>query len=243
MQEESGIPKVIDPWAGSYLMESLTQQVYDEAKRIIDEVEGMGGMAKAVDSGWPKLKIEECAARRQANIDSGSETIVGVNKYVLDKQDDIDVLTIDNREVRKSQIEKLRALREGRDEDAAQSTLKALTEGAEGGGNCMALAVDCARSRCSVGEITEAMASVFGRHVASDRLVSGAYRTEYGESKEIAAVSEAVERFSEDEGRRPRILVAKMGQDGHDRGAKVIATGFSDLGFDVDVGPLFQVKK
>ncbi len=233
---------MIDPWAGSYMMESLTQQVYDEARRIFDECESMGGMAKAVASGWPKLKIEECAAKRQANIDSGTETIVGVNKYRLEKQDEIEVLSIDNEEVREGQVRRLREVRAGRDEAKAQAALAALTEGAKGKGNCMGLAVDCARARCTVEEITEAMAVVFGRHVASDRLVSGAYRNEYGETDDIKKVTEAVEKFAEEEGRRPRILVAKMGQDGHDRGAKVIATGFSDLGFDVDIGPLFQVR-
>jgi len=240
LQEETGISKVIDPWAGSYMMESLTQQVYDEGRRIFDECEAMGGMAKAVASGWPKLKIEECAARRQAAIDSGSEVIVGVNKYRLEKEDDIEVLSIDNDEVRRGQIARLERVRANRDEVEAQSLLNALTEAANGKGNCLKLAVECARARCSVEEITEAMGKVFGRHVASDRLVSGAYKNEFGETDEISSVISAVDAFAADEGRRPRILVAKMGQDGHDRGAKVIATGFSDLGFDVDVGPLFQ---
>ena len=242
LQEETGISKVIDPWAGSYMMESLTQEVYDEAKKIIDEVEGMGGMAKAVASGWPKLKIEECAARRQANIDNGKEVIVGVNKYVLDEQDPINVLSIDNEEVRKSQMDRLEKIRKTRDEAAAQACLDKLAAAAAGEneGNLLGLAIDAARARCTVGEITQAMEKTFGRHVASDRLVSGAYKSEYGDADEIQAVTDKIESFVADEGRRPRILVAKMGQDGHDRGAKVIATGFSDLGFDVDVGPLFQ---
>ncbi len=243
LQEETGITKVIDPWAGSYMMETLTQQVYDEAKKIVEEVEEMGGMSKAVASGWPKLKIEECAAKRQANIDNATETIVGVNKYVLAEQDPIEVLAIDNEAVKAGQIRRLEQMKANRDEAKAQAALKALTDGAKGNANTLALAVDCARARCSVGEITDAMEKVFGRHVASDRLVSGAYKSEYGEAEEIKAVISKIDEFLAIEGRRPRILVAKMGQDGHDRGSKVIATGFSDLGFDVDVGPLFQTPE
>jgi len=241
LQEETGITKVIDPWAGSYMMESLTDQVYKEAKRIVDEVESMGGMAEAVASGWPKLKIEECAAKRQANIDSGKEVIVGVNKYKLDTEDDIDVLMIDNAEVKRKQLQRLAEIKASRDTAAAEKCLEAIEESAKSGeGNLLELAINAARARCTVGEITQAMERVYGRHVANDRLVSGAYRSEYGETEEISAVAKAIDSFQEIEGRRPRILVAKMGQDGHDRGAKVIATGFSDLGFDVDVGPLFQ---
>lgn len=241
LQEETGITKVIDPWAGSYMMETLTQQVYDEAKRIVDEVEEMGGMAVAVASGWPKLKIEECAAKRQANIDSAKEVIVGVNKYKLEKEEEIDVLIIDNEEVKAKQLARLAAVKSNRDAAAAAKCLQDLEDCANSGnGNLLELAVAAARARCTVGEITQAMERVYGRHVASDRLVSGAYRNEYGETEEITAVAKAIDNFQEVEGRRPRILVAKMGQDGHDRGAKVIATGFSDLGFDVDVGPLFQ---
>jgi len=241
LQEETGITKVIDPWAGSYMMENLTQQVYDDAKRIIEEVEGMGGMAAAVASGWPKLKIEECAAKRQANIDSGKETIVGVNKYMMDKQDEIEVRMIDNAEVKEKQLNRLKSVKSDRNAEAVATYLTALEEAARTGtGNVLELAVEAARARCTVGEITKAMEAVFGRHVASDKMVSGAYKTEYGEECEITNCAEAIDKFLEEEGRRPRILVAKMGQDGHDRGAKVIATGFSDLGFDVDVGPLFQ---
>merc|ERR1719221_1579259 len=244
LQEETGITKVIDPWAGSFMMESLTEQVYQEARKIVEEVEEMGGMAKAVASGWPKLKIEECAAKRQANIDSGKEVIVGVNKYRLAKEDEIEVRSIDNAEVRESQLRRLQAVRAGRDEAEAGRCLSALeTASGSGQGNLLALAVEAARARCTVGEISSAMEAAFGRHTASDKLVSGAYRTEYGETGEIEAVTEAVDEFAEEEGRRPRILVAKMGQDGHDRGAKVIATGFSDLGFDVDIGPLFQTPE
>ena len=241
LQEETGITKVIDPWAGSYMMENLTEQVYQEARRIVEEVEDMGGMAKAVASGWPKLKIEECAAKRQANIDSGKEVIVGVNKYRLAKEDNIEVRSIDNAEVRESQLRRLQSVKSGRDQAAADKCLQNIQDAcASGEGNLLELAVAAARARCSVGEISLAMEKVFGRHVASDKMVSGAYRSEYGEHSEIEAVTAAIDTFQETEGRRPRILVAKMGQDGHDRGAKVIATGFSDLGFDVDIGPLFQ---
>merc|ERR1711971_41119 len=194
----------------------------------------------AVASGWPKLKIEECAARRQANIDSGKEVIVGVNKYKLAKEDDINVLSIDNAEGKVKQIGRLESIRASRDSQVAEDSLAAIQESAKTGeGNLLELAISAARARCTVGEITRAMEAVYGRHVATDKMVSGAYRAEYGETSEIKAVTEAIESF-EEEGRRPRILVAKMGQDGHDRGAKVIATGFSDLGFDVDIGPLFQ---
>lgn len=240
LQEETGIPKVIDPWAGSYAMESLTEEVYKAGKTIIDEVEAMGGMAKAVASGWAKLKIEECAAKRQAMIDSGKEVIVGVNKYRLEKEETVDVLMIDNHEVRSKQISKLEKIKATRDESKTQAALSALEEAAKGDGNLLAFAIDAARARASLGEISIAMERVFGRHVATDRLVSGAYKNEYGDKDDLVAVTAKIEEFIEEEGRRPRILVAKMGQDGHDRGAKVIATGFADLGFDVDIGPLFQ---
>jgi len=250
LQEETGITDVIDPWGGSYFMESLTKQVYDEGKKLIDEIEGMGGMAKAVASGWPKLKIEECAARRQANIDSGKEVIVGVNKYKLDKEDPIDVLVIDNAAVKDQQINRLNQIRTTRDNARAQVCLENLTKAAsnvlnddEDQNNCLAAAVECARARCTVGEITNAMANKFDRHVADNRLATGAYKSEYGEAQEIQQVSDAIKDFEGKIGRLPRLLVAKMGQDGHDRGAKVIATGFSDLGFDVDVGPLFQTPE
>lgn len=244
LQEESGIPHVIDPWGGSYLMEALTSQVYDEALKIITEVEEMGGMAKAVASGMPKLRIEECAARKQALIDSSKEVIVGVNKYRLEKEDPIDVLMVDNTKVRNSQIAKLEQIRKNRDNAKTQAALDAITESAKTGeGNLLALAIDAARLRATVGEISYAMEKVFGRHVASDRMVSGAYKSTFGEDEEILNVIAKVNAFQEREGRRPRILVAKMGQDGHDRGAKVIATGFADMGFDVDIGPLFQTPE
>lgn len=244
LQEESGITHVADPWGGSFMMESLTNEIYEEALKLINEVEEMGGMAKAVASGMPKLKIEECAARRQARIDSNSEVIVGVNKYRLKEEGQVDVLCIDNTRVREKQIARLKKVRDSRDSNKAQSSLDAITKCCESGdGNLLALSIEAARARCSVGEITDAMEKVFGRHTASDRMVSGAYRSEYGEDSEIDRVIKRVEKFAENEGRRPRILVAKVGQDGHDRGGKVIATGFADLGFDVDIGPLFATSR
>lgn len=244
LQEESGIPKVADPWGGSYMMENLTNDIYDAALKVIEEIEELGGMAKAVASGMPKLKIEECAARRQARIDSGSEVIVGVNKYRLQEEELVDVLAIDNTKVRESQSARLKKIRETRDSKQADRCLEAITKCCESkDGNLLALSIEASRARCSVGEITDAMEVVFGRHIASDRLVSGAYKTEYGENEEVDNVIRRVQEFEKGEGRRPRILVAKVGQDGHDRGGKVIATGFADMGFDVDVGPLFSTPK
>lgn len=241
LQEESGIPNVADPWGGSYMMECLTDEIYDKGLSVINEVEELGGMAKAVAAGMPKLRIEECAAKRQARIDSGSETIVGVNKYRLAKEEAIDVLVVDNTRVREQQLEKIKRIRGTRNQDEVNLAMDAISECCKTGqGNLLDLAVKASRVRCTVGEITEAMERVVGRHVASDRMVSGAYKTEFGESDEISQCMKKVNAFVEQEGRRPRILVAKMGQDGHDRGAKVIATGFADLGFDVDIGPLFQ---
>ncbi|RXM30240.1 Methylmalonyl-CoA mutase, mitochondrial [Acipenser ruthenus] len=241
IQEESGIPKVADPWGGSHMMESLTNDVYDAALKFINEIEEVGGMAKAVAEGIPKLRIEECAARRQARIDSGAEVIVGVNKYRLEQEETVEVLAIDNTAVRNKQIQKLKKVRMSRNQAAAEKCLAAITQCARTGeGNLLALAVEAARERCTVGEITDAMKKVFGEHKASTRMVSGAYRNEFGESQEITKANDRIALFSKREGRNPRLLVAKMGQDGHDRGAKVIATGFADLGFDVDIGPLFQ---
>ncbi|CAG0914400.1 unnamed protein product [Notodromas monacha] len=240
----TSLPHIIDPWAGSYAMESLTQEIYDSAANIMAEVEELGGMAKAVASGYPKLKIEECAARRQALIDSGKEVIVGVNKYRLEKEDPVEVLVIDNTKVRASQIEKLEQIKKSRDKNRAEAALKALEESARTGqGNLLGLAVEASRARCTVGEISMAMEKAFGRHVAKVQLVSGAYKSEYGSKGDLEKVVESINKFVGLEGRRPRILVAKMGQDGHDRGAKVIATGFADVGFDVDVGPLFQTPQ
>eukprot|EP00730_Choanoeca_flexa_P007528 TRINITY_DN12347_c1_g10_i2.p1 TRINITY_DN12347_c1_g10~~TRINITY_DN12347_c1_g10_i2.p1 ORF type:complete len:725 (+),score=219.02 TRINITY_DN12347_c1_g10_i2:54-2228(+) len=243
LQEETGITKVADPWAGSYMMETLTNDMYNSALEIINEVEELGGMAKAVDSGMPKLRIEESAAKKQARIDSGAEVIVGVNKYQLENDEGVDVLAIDNAEVLRKQVAKLKSLRETRDEAQVQAALKKLEEAAAGEANLMALAIEASRARCTVGEISDALEKVWGRHTPSTQTVSGAYVTEFGEADEIKTVMAAVNGFAEEEGRRPRILVAKMGQDGHDRGQKVIATGFADLGFDVDVAPLFQTPK
>lgn len=244
LQEESGIPKVADPWGGSYLMENLTDQIYHAALDVINEIEEMGGMAKAVASGMPKLKIEECAAKRQARIDTGQEVIVGVNKYRLPDEQSVDVLSIDNTLVKEKQFARLAQIKATRDNTKVQASLDALTKCAESGdGNLLDLSIDAARNRCTVGEISDAMEKVFGRHLASNRMVSGAYKTEFGEVDELKVVMDRVEAFVEAEGRRPRILVAKVGQDGHDRGGKVIATGFADMGFDVDVGPLFATPR
>ncbi|XP_038655870.1 methylmalonyl-CoA mutase, mitochondrial isoform X2 [Scyliorhinus canicula] len=244
LQEESGIPKVADPWAGSFMMESLTNEVYDAALELINEIEEMGGMAKAVADGIPKLRIEECAARNQARIDSGATVIVGVNKYRLEKEETVDVLVIDNTAVRNQQIAKLEKLKASRNRAEVEQCLDAITKcSCSGEKNLLALAVEAARARCTVGEITDAMKKVFGEHQPHNRMVSGAYRQEFGESEEMSMAINRIEKFAENEGRRPRMLVAKMGQDGHDRGAKVIATGFADLGFDVDIGPLFQTPQ
>ncbi|KXS20530.1 mitochondrial methylmalonyl-CoA mutase [Gonapodya prolifera JEL478] len=241
LQEEAFIPKVADPWGGSYFMESLTNELYTEALKIVRECEEMGGMAKSVASGWPKLKIEESAAKRQARIDSGAETIVGVNKYRLKDETPIDVRVIDNTAVRKAQIDKLTRIKATRDGAKVASLLEQITESCTtGNGNLLALAVEASRARATVGEISDAMEKVFTRHALTTRMVQGAYAGEYGQSDDITNAQRSVEDFVKSQGRRPRILVAKMGQDGHDRGAKVIATGFADLGFDVDVGPLFQ---
>ncbi|KAH8550542.1 methylmalonyl-coenzyme A mutase [Umbelopsis sp. PMI_123] len=241
LQEEAMIPKVADPWGGSYMMESLTNQMYDAARAIVEEVEAMGGMAKAVDSGMPKLRIEESAAKRQARIDSNQEVIVGVNKYRLEKEDDIDVLAIDNTAVRSSQINRINKMRETRNSQKANECLEALEQCAKTGeGNLLALSIEAAKERCTVGEISYALEKVWGRHMPATRVVSGAYKSEYGDHEDVSETLKVVDLFTKNHGRRPRMLVAKMGQDGHDRGAKVIASGFADLGFDVDVGPLFQ---
>jgi methylmalonyl-CoA mutase len=244
IQEESGVCNVVDPLGGSYYVESLTQALIEEAQKILDEIEGLGGMTRAIESGMPKLRIEESAARKQAAIDSGRDVIVGVNKYRLAKEDALDVLAIDNSAVRESQIARLRKMRAARDETACQKALAELTAACENGqGNLLALSVDAARLRASVGEISDAMEKVFGRHRAEIRLVSGAYGSVVAEDKDFASLKKRIDDFSAREGRRPRILIAKMGQDGHDRGAKVVATAYADAGFDVDVGPLFQTPE
>jgi methylmalonyl-CoA mutase len=241
LQQESGTTRVIDPWGGSYYVERLTYELAKRAWGHISEVEAAGGMTEAISAGIPKMRIEEAAARTQARIDSGRQPVIGVNKYRLDENEDIDVLKVDNTSVRTQQIEKLRRLRAERDRGAVEHALAALTNAADSGeGNLLALAVDAARAHATLGEISDALEQVYGRHTADIRTIAGVYRNEMGESSTVATVRSRIERFAEQDGRRPRILVAKMGQDGHDRGQKVIATAFADLGFDVDVGPLFQ---
>jgi methylmalonyl-CoA mutase len=243
LQEETGITHVVDPLAGSYYVERLTADLAEEAWKLIEEVEEMGGMTKAVASGMPKLRIEETAARRQALIDRGEDVIVGVNKYRKDREDPIDILNIDNAKVRDSQIRRLEKVRGSRDQDACDAALAELEHRARDGGNLLEAAVEAARARATVGEISMAMEKVFGRHRAEVKTLAGVYGAAYEGDEEFAAIQREVEEFAEAEGRRPRMLVVKMGQDGHDRGAKVIATAFADIGFDVDVGPLFQTPE
>ena len=243
LQEETGVTNVVDPLAGSYYIEKLTAELAEKAWALICEVEEMGGMTKAVAAGMPKLRIEETAARRQAMIDRGDEVIVGVNKYRKDKEDPIEILDIDNMKVRDSQIAGLQRIRETRDEAACQAALDELTRRAREGGNLLEAAVEAARARASVGEISMAMEKEFGRHRAEVKPLAGVYGAAYEGDEGFARIQRDVEDFAEQEGRRPRMLVVKMGQDGHDRGAKVIATAFADIGFDVDVGPLFQTPE
>jgi methylmalonyl-CoA mutase len=244
LQHETGITDVVDPWGGSYYVEMLTHELAHRAWVLIEEVESLGGMAKALETGLPKMRIEEAAARRQAHIDSGKETIVGTNKYRLEKEDPIDILEVDNTAVRLAQIERLTHLRANRDQSKVDHALHALTESAiSGEGNLLELAVNAARARASLGEISNTLESVWGRHKAVIRSISGVYSSEFGAETQVATVREMADKFEQLEGRRPRIMVAKMGQDGHDRGAKVIATAFADLGFDVDIGSLFQTPE
>jgi methylmalonyl-CoA mutase len=240
LQTESGLTRTIDPWGGSYYVERLTHDLATRALEHIAEVEALGGMAKAIEAGVPKLRIEEVAARTQARIDSARQTVVGVNKYKPDAADDVPVLKVENASVRRQQIEKLAQLKAERDPVAVQAALDALTEGARGDANLLALAVDAARARATVGEISLALEKVFNRHVATVRLVENVFAREAGDTPQIARARSAVAAFKDAEGRAPRLLVAKMGQDGHDRGQKVVATGFKDFGFEVEVGPLFQ---
>jgi methylmalonyl-CoA mutase len=240
LAEETGIPRVVDPLAGSYYVEALTQRLADEAWALIHEVEALGGMTKAVAAGMPKLRIEESAARRQARIDRGEEVIVGVNRYQPTDPEHVDVLDIDNTEVRRQQIARLEQVRASRDAAACEEALRRLADGAAGRDNLLGLCIDAARARATVGEMSDALEQVFGRHRAEIRSIHGVYGSAYEGDADFAQVRSDIEAFATDEGRRPRILVVKMGQDGHDRGAKVIATAFADLGFDVDVGPLFQ---
>ncbi len=244
LQNETGVTNVVDPLAGSYYVEKLTADLIEEAWALIEEVEALGGMTKAVATGMPKLRIEEAAARRQAAVDRGDEVIVGVNKFRLAKEDPIDILDVDNVAVRESQIKRLATIRASRDQAACDAALAALEDAARSGeGNLLSLAVEAARARATVGEISMAMEKVFGRHRAEVKTLSGVYGAAYEGDEDFAAIQKDVEKFAEEEGRRPRMLVVKMGQDGHDRGAKVIATAFADIGFDVDVGPLFQTPE
>ncbi len=240
LQEETGVTNVVDPLAGSYYVENLTHELAEAAWALIEEVEEMGGMTKAVASGMPKLRIEETAAKRQAGIDRGTEVVVGVNKYRKDNEDPIDILDIDNDAVRLSQIARIEATKTARDDAACQAALTELTRRAHEGGNLLEAAVEASRARATVGEISMAMEKAFGRHRAEVKTLAGVYGAAYEGDEGFAAIQSSVEAFAKDEGRRPRMLVVKMGQDGHDRGAKVIATAFADIGFDVDVGPLFQ---
>ncbi len=244
LQEETGITKVVDPWAGSYYVEALTHELMHKAWHHIQEIESLGGMAKAIETGIPKMRIEEAAARRQAQIDSGRETIVGVNKYRLAQEPPLDVLVVDNKAVRESQLARLAQIRATRDQAAVDRALAALTKCAETGeGNVLELSVNAARVRATLGEISSALEKVFGRYQAVNRTISGVYSAESQDNPEFQKALAQAEEFARLEGRRPRMLMAKMGQDGHDRGAKVIATAFADLGFDVDVGPLFQTPR
>ncbi|WP_321364084.1 methylmalonyl-CoA mutase [uncultured Celeribacter sp.] len=244
LQEETGITNVVDPLAGSYYVESLTKELADKAWALMEEIEEMGGMTKAVNSGMPKLRIEETAARRQANIDRGDEVIVGVNKYRKDKEDPIDILDVDNVAVRESQVARINRIKESRDAAKVEETLGALEAAAQSGeGNLLSLAVEAARARATVGEISMAMEKAFGRHRAEVKTLAGVYGAAYEGDEGFAQIQKDVETFADKAGRRPRMLVVKMGQDGHDRGAKVIATAFADIGFDVDVGPLFQTPE
>ena len=241
LQEETGITNTVDPLAGSYYVESLTASMIAEAAKLIDEVEALGGMTKAVASGMPKLRIEESAARRQARIDRGEEVIVGVNKYKPQVVDEIDILDIDNTAVRKAQIKRLEKIRKTRDAAAHRAALDALGQTAKSGeGNLLERAVACAHARATVGEISDAMEAHFTRHKAEIRSITGVYGDAYRNDEAFARIRSDVEAFATEQGRRPRMLVVKLGQDGHDRGAKVIATAFADIGFDVDVGPLFS---
>ncbi|MBQ4355089.1 MAG: cobalamin-dependent protein, partial [Bacteroidales bacterium] len=241
IQEETKICKSVDPWAGSYYVETLTNELAHRAWKHIQEVESLGGMAKAIETGIPKMRIEEASARKQARIDSGTECIVGINKYRLEKEDPIETLEVDNTVVREAQIRRLQELRANRNAAEVEAALDAITECAKTGkGNLLALSLDAARKRASLGEISMAMEKVFGRYKAKINLITGVYSSEQKENDSFKKACAMTEAFAKREGRRPRIMIAKMGQDGHDRGAKVVSTGYADIGFDVDMGPLFQ---
>ncbi|MBK7060932.1 MAG: methylmalonyl-CoA mutase [Rubrivivax sp.] len=244
IQEETHITSVVDPWAGSYLMEKLTQDMADAAWAIIEEVEALGGMTRAVDSGWAKLKIEASAAEKQARIDSGRDVIVGVNKYKLKSHDTVDILEVDNVKVREGQIARLQTIKAGRDGTKVAATLAALTAAARTGeGNLLALSIEAVRARATVGEVSDALETVYGRHRADIQKVTGVYANAYDSAEGWEQLKTEIAAFGEAQGRRPRVMIAKLGQDGHDRGAKVVATAFADLGFDVDIGPLFQTPE
>jgi methylmalonyl-CoA mutase len=244
LQEETHITNVVDPWAGSYMMERLTQEMADKAWAIIEEVEGMGGMTKAVDSGWAKLKIEASAAEKQARIDAGKDVIVGVNKYRLNEEDEHEILEVDNHKVRENQLARLKQIKATRDAAAVQRALQALTRCAKtGDGNLLDLSIQAIRLRATVGEVSDALEQVFGRHRADTQKVTGVYAAAYDSAEGWEQLQREVAAFERDHGRRPRVMVAKLGQDGHDRGAKVVATAYADLGFDVDIGPLFQTPE
>jgi methylmalonyl-CoA mutase len=244
LQKETQITKTVDPWAGSYFVETLTHQIVSNAWKIIQDIENQGGMTKAIEAGIPKLKIEESAAKKQAKIDSGEDIIVGVNKYVLENEDPLHILEVDNDLVRKQQIERLKSIKEKRNQDDVDRCLKNITAAAQNGkGNLLALAIEAAKSRATLGEISSALEVVFGRYQAKIKSISGVYKKEIKNNPSFEKAKLMADQFAESEGRRPRIMIAKMGQDGHDRGAKVVATGYADLGFDVDIGPLFQTAK
>ncbi|MCP4504593.1 MAG: methylmalonyl-CoA mutase [Deltaproteobacteria bacterium] len=247
LQEETGIPDVVDPWGGSYFMENLTHELCDEARKIMSEIESLGGMAKAIESGMPKRRIEESAAKKQARIDRGDDVIVGVNKYILEKEEEVEVRDIDNAEVRAEQIAGLDAVKEKRDSEKVKAALEALEKAASDEvneeNNLLSMTVDAMRARATVGEVSDALERVFGRHKADVQTISGVYAGAYGEGGDLDNVKKEVDAFAKKEGRRPRLMVVKLGQDGHDRGAKIVATGFADIGFDVDVGPLFQTPQ
>ena len=244
LAEETGICNVVDPLAGSYYLESLTSSMIVEAKKLISEIDEVGGMVKAIELGIPKMRIEESAAKRQAKVDSQEETIVGVNKYKPTEEQEINILSIDNEEVRKKQLDSLKKVKESRNHDDVVKFLEKIKDAAKDESkNLLEICVEAAKKRCTVGEMTEAMEGVFGRHVLSTKTISGVYGKTVNNSEKINSINHHIDNFINEKGRRPRMLVVKMGQDGHDRGAKLIATAFSDLGFDVDVGPLFQTPE
>lgn len=244
LQEETHITKTVDPWGGSFYVENLTNDIAEKAWKLIQEVEELGGMTKAIEAGIPKLRIEEAAARKQARIDSGQDIIVGVNKYRLDKEDPLQILDVDNQKVRQSQLNRLATLKENRNDDEVKVSLEKLTAAAKkGSGNLLALAITAARARATLGEISDALEEAFGRYKATIKSFSGVYSKEIKQDPSFAKAREMADKFAKLDGRRPRIMIAKMGQDGHDRGAKVVATGYADVGFDVDIGPLFQTPK